>query len=55
MKNQLFLFVFTLFAINLSAQPVDAIQVEVADLSEFEQNMILFGKTILTDTLVENR
>lgn len=55
MKNQLFLFVFALFATYLSAQPLEETQKKVADLSEFEQKVIQYGKAILSDTLVENR
>lgn len=55
MKNQLFLFVFAFLSFNLLAQPIEEPQTAGTDLSEFEQKMIQYGKTILTDTLVENR
>jgi len=55
MKSQLLLFVFAFFSISASAQVEVNVEKEVVEMSEFEQNVIQWGETILRDSLVENR
>ncbi|MFK7809993.1 MAG: hypothetical protein AB8F74_19465, partial [Saprospiraceae bacterium] len=55
MKKQLLFFLSFLATANLIAQTATLEKSDTTDWSAFEQKVVQLGKTILTDTLLENR